>query len=270
MKKNSRKTPLPVFPVIFVLLLFFVHLVPAPPTKWELVWSDEFDTPGLPDANKWDYEEGFIRNRELQYYTKARPENARVEKGMLIIETRKDNFAGYPVTSASLITLNKKTWLYGRIEVRAKLPTGRGMWPAIWMLGPNPGSTWPACGEIDIMEYLGFDPDRIRGYAVTPAYNSVRGTARGKIIEVSAPYKHFHVYAVEWFEDRIDFFVDKTKYFTFRNEGKGRDTWPFDRPHYLILNAAYGGVEGDRKGVDDSILPQKFVIDYVRVYRARD
>ncbi len=237
--------------------------------KWELVWSDEFSTPGLADPNRWEYEVGYKRNKELQYYTQARPENARVEDGMLVIETRKDNFENHPITSASLHTRNRASWCYGRIEVRAKLPTGRGMWPAIWMLGINPGHRWPACGEIDIMENVGFDPLMIHANIHTRAYNHVLGTNKGNRIEVADPSQHFHVYAIEWFEDHIDFFCDETKYFTFRNEGTGNDTWPFDKPHYLILNAAYGGSWGGQKGTDDSILPQKYFIDYVRIYRSK-
>jgi beta-glucanase (GH16 family) len=236
---------------------------------WKLVWSDEFNVGSMADPNKWDYEQGYVRNRELQYYTKARPENARIEDGMLVIETRKDNFEGHPITSASLRTRGKAEWLYGRIEVRAKLPTGKGMWPAIWMLGLNPGHRWPACGEIDIMENVGFDPLTIHANIHCQAYNHTKGTNKGNKIEVTDPSKNFHVYAIEWFEDRIDFFVDQTKYFTFKNEGTGNDAWPFDKPHYLILNAAYGGSWGGQKGTDDSILPQKYFIDYVRVYRSK-
>jgi len=239
------------------------------PEKWELVWSDEFNVGSMPDPNKWDYEQGYVRNRELQYYTKARPENARVEGGMLLIETRKDNFEGHPITSASLRTRGKAEWLYGRIEVRAKLPTGKGMWPAIWMLGINPGHRWPACGEIDIMENVGFDPLIIHANIHCQAYNHTKGTNKGNKIEVTDPAKNFHVYAIEWFEDHIDFFVDQTKYFTFKNEGTGNDTWPFDKPHYLILNAAYGGSWGGQKGVDDTILPQQYLIDYVHVYKSK-
>ena len=241
----------------------------APADKWKLIWSDEFNTPGMADPNKWDYEVGYIRNKELQYYTKARPENARVEGGFLVIETRKDNFEDHPITSASLHTRRKASWKYVRIEVRAKLPTGRGMWPAIWMLGVNRQLGWPACGEIDIMENVGFDPLMIHANVHTKAYNHVLGTNKGNKIKVTDPSKNFHVYAIEWFEDHIDFFMDETKYFTFKNEGTGSDVWPFDKPHYLILNAAYGGSWGGQKGTDDHILPQKYLIDYVRVYKAR-
>lgn len=253
----------------YVSLLSVVLASSVSATEWQLLWSDEFNEAGMPDPNKWDYEVGFIRNKELQYYTKARPENARIEGGHLVVETRKDGFEGHAITSASLHTRRKASWCYGRIEVRAKLPTGKGMWPAIWMLGVNRRLGWPACGEIDIMENVGFAPLMIHANVHTKAYNHVLGTNKGNQIEVTDPSKHFHVYAIEWFEDHIDFFVDETKYFTFRNEGTGNDTWPFDKPHYLILNAAYGGSWGGQKGRDDSILPQRYFIDYVRVYKAK-
>ena len=239
--------------------------------KWELVWADEFNYKGLADDSKWSYEVGFIRNREKQYYTKARSENARVENGTLIIESRKEKYEKGEYTSASLHTWHKAEWLYGRIEVRAKLPTGKGMWPAIWMLGTNRGKVrWPACGEIDIMENVGFDPDTICANIHTKSYNHVKRTGKGSKIKGEKPYEQYHVYAIEWYEDRIDFFLDDEKYFTFRNEGTGNDVWPYDKPHYLILNAAIGGTWGGRKGIDDTIFPQKYHIDYVRIFKLKN
>jgi len=237
---------------------------------WEQVWADEFNYEGLPDENKWNYETGFVRNREKQYYTKARPENARVENGTLIIESRKEEYEKGQYTSASLHTWHKAEWLYGRIEVRAKLPTGKGMWPAIWMLGTNRNKVgWPACGEIDIMENVGYDPDTICANVHTRAYNHVKKTGKGSKIKAETPYEQFHIYAIEWNEDRLDFFLDDEKYFTFNNEGTGNDVWPYNKPHYLILNAAIGGSWGGQKGIDDTIFPQKYYIDYVRVFRKR-
>ncbi|MEN6495526.1 MAG: glycoside hydrolase family 16 protein [Thermoguttaceae bacterium] len=265
-------------------LLFVLIAVPVQAEDWKLVWSDEFDKPGTPDPAKWDYEAGFVRNNERQYYTRARKENARVEEGMLIIEARKEQFripkqakkgkagkgqenADY--TSASLTTLGKASWTYGRIEVRAKLPTGRGMWPAIWTLGTNIGQVgWPACGEIDIMENVGFDPNVIHANIHTKAYNHAIHTNKGSRITIPNPHQDFHVYAIEWRPERMDFFVDATKYFTFTNENKGTDAWPYDKPQYLILNIAVGGAWGGQKGIDDSIFPQRMAIDYVRVYQA--
>ncbi len=190
-----------------------------------------------------------------------------MENGALIIEARKERYEEAEYTSASVTTSGLASWRYGRIEVRAKLPTGRGMWPAIWMLGTNISEVgWPECGEIDVMEYVGFEPNRIHANIHTEAFNHVDGTSKGSSIVVEDPHAAFHVYAVEWYEDRIDFFVGDRKYFTFANTGGGVADWPFDRPHYLILNAAIGGSWGGQKGIDESIFPQRYFVDYVRVY----
>lgn len=253
--------------------LFALQCLVLPPAAaagdadWRLVWSDEFDYRGLPDPAKWTYEEGFVRNKEAQYYTRARSRNARVENGMLVIETRKERYRGANYTSASVTTEGRATWKYGRIEVRAKLPTGRGLWPAIWMLGADrPQVGWPACGEIDIMENVGFDPDRVYATIHTPAFNGNKGTQKGGSLVIEEPYRKFHVYAMEWFADRMDFFVDGRKIHTFVNSGKGNDEWPYDKPFYLLINTALGGGWGGQKGIDDAVLPQRYYIDYVRVY----
>ncbi len=237
---------------------------------WKLVWNDEFDKDGRPDPAKWDQEEGFIRNNEKQFYTKGRPGNARVEKGNLVIESRKEQFEKGEYTSASLLTRGKAEWVFGRVEVRAKIPTGRGTWPAIWMLGADRKLGWPACGEIDIMENVGYDPDVICANIHTKSYNHVKKTGKGDKVAAKAPYNDFHIYAIDWYPDHIDFFFDDQKYFTFKNEGTGSDVWPYDKPHYLILNTAIGGAWGGQKGIDDAIFPQKFLIDYVRIYQKAD
>lgn len=253
---------------ILLLFAFQIILISASAQDWELTWSDEFDYNGLPDNNKWNYEEGKIRNNESQYYTQARFDNVRVEDGMLIIEAKSESFEGADHTSASIITKGKKDFLYGRVEVKAKLPTGVGMWPAIWMLGTNISTVgWPDCGEIDIMENVGYDPDTIHANVHTKAYNHAIGTNKGNRIKIDSPYKDFHVYAVEWFEDHMDFFVDGQKYFSFENERKTNAEWPFDQPHYLIINIAVGGTWGGKYGIDDSIFPQKMLVDYVRYYQ---
>jgi beta-glucanase (GH16 family) len=270
--------------ISFLLLATMAATVRA--DDWTLVWRDEFDEPGLPSSERWNYETGFIRNGESQYYTRARKENARVENGLLIIEARKENWqvpaangtetrkranrrgehADY--TSASLTTQGKAAWNHGRVVVRAKLPSGRGTWPAIWMLGTNIGDVgWPACGEIDIMEFVGFDPGVIHANIHTKKYNHAIKTGKGDKISIPDACEAFHDYSVEWDHDHMDFFVDKRKYFTFRNEGKGSDSWPFDKDQYLILNLAIGGGWGGQKGIDDGIFPRKYEIDYVRVYQ---
>ncbi|MCK5701486.1 MAG: glycoside hydrolase family 16 protein, partial [Cyclobacteriaceae bacterium] len=119
------------------------------------------------------------------------------------------------------------------------------------------------------MENVGYDPDSIHGNVHTKAYNHIKGTNKGARIYVAAPYKDFHVYPVEWFEDHMDFFVDGQKYFSFDNEGKGNDVWPYDKPHYVILNVAVGGSWGGKFGIDESIFPQKMLVDYVRYYEKK-
>ena len=229
---------------------------------WKLVWSDEFDGSGKVDPARWTFEEGYIRNHETQIYTNR---NARRDNGILIIEARRE---GDKITSSSVTTEGRQSWTYGRFEVRAKLPGGRGTWPAIWMLGVNRKKVgWPACGEIDIMENVGFDPDVIHANIHTKAYNHVEKTGRGAKIVVQEPDTDFHVYAVEWTASKLDFSVDGKKYFSFANEKTGVDVWPFDKPQYLILNLAIGGSWGGQKGVDDSMFPRRFEIDWVRVYQ---
>jgi beta-glucanase (GH16 family) len=243
---------------------------PAPVgERWQLVWSDEFDYTGHPDAAKWRYEKGFVRNNERQHYTVGRLENARVENGTLILEARRDGFQGHEYTSASITTRGTASWTYGRFEMRAKIPTGVGIWPSFWMLGTNIDRVgWPACGEIDIMDYVGFDPGRIHGGVHTKAFNHAEGTGRLGSLETDAPHQSFHRYAVEWGPERIDFLFDGTRYFTYANSLRGWKEWPFDEPQYLLMNVAVGGDWGGQQGIDDTLFPQRMVIDYVRVYRS--
>jgi beta-glucanase (GH16 family) len=263
---------------LLLIGLFFPLFFSSPqshgqsPDGWNLVWSDEFNDPGRPDPAKWVYETGMVRNGEAQLYTE-RMENVRVDDGNLIIEARKetidipgtDKRAEY--TAASIQTKGKADWKYGRFEVRAKIPTGRGMWPAIWMMPNDMTGGWPACGEIDIMENVGFDPEQIHGTVHTKAYNHTIKTQKGKSLKVDKPWEDFHIYAIEWDAEVIHFYVDGTRYYSFANEGTGNATWPFDKSFYIKLNSAVGGGWGGRKGIDDSIFPTKFLIDYVRVYQ---
>jgi len=243
---------------------------PTPPSgTWTLVFSDEFDTPGALDAGKWGYELGYIRNNEKQYYT-SRPENVRVEGGNLVIEARKEPYEGFGYTSASVNTEGRFEFQYGRAEVRAKLPSGVGMWPAIWTLGVNRKSVgWPACGEIDIMENVGFEPARVHGSVHTTAYNHTKGTQKTSIVDVPNLLDGFHVYSMEWSPDRIDLAIDGQKYFTFNKEVGGTTVWPFDAPQYLLINLAIGGAWGGQKGIDDAKFPARYLVDYVRIYQQK-
>ncbi len=268
---------------VYCLLIFSCACVSCSSYK-KLVWNDEFDKPGLPDSSKWKMEEGFFHNEEQQYYTKNRTENARVENGNLIIEARKEKFDNkdfdaskkgfkyaYPhadYTSASLTTKGIQHFKYGRIELRAKLPKGKGVWPAFWMLGENRDQIgYPFCGEIDIMEYTGKDPNRIHA---TIHYSRNDGSEKvvssGTTFKKRKPFNDFHVYAMEWNKKKIDFYFDKKKYYSFDIEEAGdKKNNPFYKPFYLILNFALGGTWGGT--IDDKILPQQFLIDYVRVYQ---
>ena len=246
--------------------------VATTPVAPKLVWADEFDTPGLPDPAKWGYDVGGNGwgNNELEYYTDKRPENARVEAGKLIIEARKEDYKGSKYTSARLLTKDKQMWKYGRIEARAKLPKGVGTWPAIWMLGEKVAKVgWPLGGEIDIMEHVGFDEGVVHGTVHTEAYNHVKGTQKGGDTKVADVTTEFHVYAVEWTDQKIAFFVDNNQYYAVERSvlGGTEDKWPFDQPYFLLLNLAVGGGWGGQKGVDDSIWPQRMEVDYVRVYQ---
>lgn len=250
------------------------YFVPARQDKHsgELVWSDEFDYTGLPDKNKWSYDtagnESGWGNRELQFYTKARLKNAEVKDGCLIITARKEDYKGFNYTSARLVTKDKGDWLYGRIEVRAKLPDGKGMWPAIWMLPTDwDYGGWPASGEIDIMENVGYDPYVIVASAHTKSYNHVQGTQKNNKITISDCYSDFHNYTLEWEPEQYRVYVDDILYFTFKNEGTGYKEWPFDKRFHLLLNVAVGGNWGGKQGIDNSIFPRSMVVDYVRVYR---
>lgn len=187
---------------------------------------------------------------------------------MLVIESRKENIDTARYTSASLTTQGKRSFLQCRIEVRAKIPMGRGTWPAIWLLGDNINRIgWPACGEIDIMENVGFDSLKIHGNIHTEAYNGEKKNNKGNHMVVNKPWDDFHIYAVDWTKNKIEFFVDGKLYFTYKKESNDAAVWPYDKAHYLILNLAIGGAWGGMKGIDDSKFPHKFYVDYVRVYK---
>ncbi|WPP53003.1 glycoside hydrolase family 16 protein [Catalinimonas niigatensis] len=252
---------------LITILFIFVQCAEAQ-EEMQLVWSDEFEENDMPDPQKWAYDTGGHGwgNNELQYYTEADPDNVQVKEGKLIITARKENFQDNTYTSAKLVTRDRADWRYGRIEVSARLPEGKGTWPAIWMLPDVEKLNWPRDGEIDIMEHVGFDPGVVHGTVHTEAYNHRKGTQVGKQIQVPDFNKAFHVYAIKWTPEKIDWFLDGELYHTFENEGN-EAAWPFDKPFYLILNLAVGGDWGGAQGIDENIWPQSMEVDYVRVYQ---
>ncbi len=239
-----------------------------PDSGRKLIWSDEFDKKGLPDAAKWNYDTGGsgFGNEEAQFYTKDRLENARVENGKLIIEARRENRDDKKYTSARLLTKGKFSFQYGTVEVRAKLPKGRGTWPAIWMMSEDM-KKWPDDGELDIMEHVGYHQGYIHASVHTKKYNHVLHTQKTDTLFVKDASDKFHVYKADWSPEKIEVYIDNQKFFTYENKEKSDEAWPFDKPYFIILNLAIGGFWGGKEGIDDTIFPQKFEIDYVRVYQ---
>jgi beta-glucanase (GH16 family) len=254
--------------------------LPSGAAGMRLVWSDEFDTPGLPDATKWVHDTERNRagwyNNELQYYANRRLENARVENGRLLITARQErlntapDFGGQNYTSARLITRGLASWTYGFYEVRAKLPCGLGTWPAIWMLGT--GGRWPDDGEIDIMEQRGTSAQAKRevlGTLHTKAYNwsgGTMGVAKSAATPLPNACTSFNNYQMSWDADRIAIGVNGTNYFEFLNPKNGdRAQWPFDAPQFMILNLAIGGDLGG--AVNNAALPAVMEVEYVRVFQ---
>jgi beta-glucanase (GH16 family) len=260
-----------------------------PNGDWELVWRDEFDGPVLDDT-KWSPNIWAARkvNDEDQAYT-IREKNVRIEDGMLVIEAHKEEYEGAEYTSGRIHTEGKGDFLYGRFEVRAKLPRGQGTWAAIWMLPSDPykyattcepgedwqGSAtcdaWPNSGEIDIMEHVGYQMGHVHGTVHNEAYYWLKWEQRKGRILLDDLADEFRVYALEWSPERIDVLVDDTHYFSYMNEGTGWNSWPYDHPYNLILNLAVGGAWGRAGGpIDDSIFPQKMYVDYARVYQLKE
>jgi beta-glucanase (GH16 family) len=236
----------------------------------KLVWSDEFDYTGHPDGSKWHYDVGGDGwgNEELEYYTDARLENANVANGVLNITARHENYKGSAYTSARL--LSKHSWMYGRFEIRAKMPGGRGTWPAIWMYpltsayGQDPKS-----GEIDILENVGYAPDMAYPTIHVEHYDAVKKivSSRKRIETIDSA---FHVYALEWTATGMDIFYDDAHVLSYHPAAarlKEWRYWPYNQEFYFILNVAVGGSWGGLHGVDASAFPRTMQIDYVRVYQ---
>jgi beta-glucanase (GH16 family) len=241
------------------------------PKTYQLVWSDEFNTGAIPDTTKWGYDVGGNGwgNNELEYYTDARSQNARIENGNLVIEAIKESYGGMNYTSARLLSKNKAEWAYGKFEIRAKLPTGVGTWPAIWLLSGTDPLVWPDDGELDIMEEVGFNPNVIYGTAHNKMYNGANGLQKSGNILINNAQDSFHVYTLEWTTNQIIWSVDSIPYFTYTDPGYGVAAWPYTNNFFMILNLAIGGNWGGQQGVDDSIFPQEMLVDYVRVYQKK-
>jgi beta-glucanase (GH16 family) len=204
----------------------------------------------------------------MQSYTVNRTKNARVENGCLVVEAHREKTGSKDYSSARMVSKHKGDWTYGRIEVRAKLPHGLGVWPAIWMLPTDwVYGGWPKSGEIDIMENVGYLPDSLYGSVHTQSFNHIMGTQATAGLFSKTLSTEFHLYSIEWNADKIDFFFDDKKYLTFLNRHDGPDAWPFDRDFHLLINIAVGGNWGGKMGVDTKIWPQKMLVDYVRVYQ---
>ncbi|TVQ66145.1 MAG: glycoside hydrolase family 16 protein [Balneolaceae bacterium] len=277
-------------PLLFLLLFAFVSCsedlslggevsngtpeLPEPGEKeWVLVWQDEFDGDVL-DPEKWSYQYGTGReegltgwgNNELQYYT-DREENVRVEGGMLHITAHEELYEGMQYTSARIRTINKGDWTYGRIEARAKMPQGQGIWPAIWMLPTRDNPVWPRDGEIDIMELVGHEPATVHGtvhFGTDWQNHEWRGGEY--TLDEGIFADDFHVFAIEWKMNEIQFFVNDTHYFTVTPSTTAGYQYPFNNPFHLILNLAVGG---NWPGSPDATteFPQSMIVDYVRVYQ---
>ena len=227
-----------------------------------LVWSDEFEGDALATTN-WSYNTGTGSdgwgNNEAQYYT-DRTENVSVSNGELHLTARRENFSGADFTSGRIVTENKFEFTYGRIEIRAKLPSGGGTWPALWMLGANFDTVgWPACGEVDMMEHVGNEPNRVLSALHYP--NNSGGNAAVMSTTVETAETEFHVYTTIWTENTIRFFVDDELYHTFRND----PSIPFNHDFFLIMNVAVGGTLGGT--IDPAFTEGTMDVDYVRVYQ---
>lgn len=241
--------------------------------NYKIIWCDEFDYEGKPNDKKWRYNEGGggWGNQELQHYTSLE-RNAYVKDGYLTITALKEKYGNNDYTSARL--LSKDSFLYGRVEIKARLPKGRGTWPALWMLPTeNIYGGWPSSGEIDIMEHVGYEENLIHGTIHTERFNHMRGTQRGNSIRVNDATSAYHVYAVEWEERKLTFYVDDIEYFSYSLDDikdvglETYDEWPFDQPFHIIMNIAIGGSWGGARGVDPNLTKAEMSIDYVRVYQ---
>jgi beta-glucanase (GH16 family) len=231
-------------------------------------WSDEFETDGAPDPNKWGYDTGGggWGNHELEYYTNT-TSNASIANGVLAITAKKEVMSGMNYTSSRMVSKTPSDLLYGRIEVKAKLPAGTGTWPAIWMLPSDYAyGSWPKSGEIDIMEMVGYDPNNVH-FSIHDQTNFA-GNSKTSTLNIPTASTDYHLYRADWTPDGIKGYYDNILVFTFLNDKSGNSaTWPFDKPFHIMLNLAIGGDWGGIKGVDDTIFPTAMQVEYVRYYK---
>lgn len=279
-----------------ILLISFILSPQLKADDWKLIWSDEFQYNGPPDPKKWGYELGMIRNNEPQCYTRS-PRNVRVENGHLVLEAVKGKILDEQIfnpfrkkktledslirdySSASICTLGKESWLYGRFEIRARLPDQAGTWPVFWTLGVNRSKVgWPECGEIDIMERMWqWNNDPMSGIMTVLHFKKLHhvqssGTSKPpscfNVTPVQGATTGFHVYAMEWYPDRIDFIIDgllANRIFLADIDNITTDN-PFRKPQYILLNLA---LNRRNKGFKDALFPAQFLVDYVRVYQKK-
>ena len=239
-----------------------------PEGEYELIWSEEFDTDGAPDPANWSYDLGTGNgwgNGEVQFYS-DRPDNSYVDNGTLKIVAKRENFGGAQFTSARLKTQDKFEFTYGKIEIRAKLPSGGGTWPALWLLGADfETNIWPAAGEMDIMEHVGNNQDVIQAAVHTPS--SFGDTQNKGETRVNGVSEDFHLYELEWTADELKFGVNGNNYYTYDPDTKNEDTYPFNKNFFFILNIAMGGSLGG--AIDNAFTESTMEVDYVRVYQKK-
>ena len=240
------------------------------PEGYELVWNDEFNEGVMPNGDLWYYETGYgdngWGNNELQNYVAGSINGTQigyVSDGTYKITAQKINGTVY-----SIRINTREAWTYGYFEARLKLPGGKGTWPAFWMM-PKNFTSWPADGEIDIMEEVGYRPNWVSSAIHCNAYNGMHNTHKTGELFIPTAESGFHVYALEWTEDYLRTYCDGELMFQYLNDGKGNDSWPFNKDFYIKLNLAWGGNWGGAQGVDESALPATYEIDYVRVFQKK-
>lgn len=242
------------------------------PLEWKLAWEDEFDGPAgqAPDPTRWRYDIGTDwGNAQLEYDT-SRPENVALDgAGNLAIVARRETYLEQEYTSGRINTRGLFEQTYGRFEARIKLPVGQGVWPAFWLLGANFATIpWPGCGEIDIMEYRGQEPNVLFGSAHGPGYSAGNAISTRFVRPGAGFDQDFHIFKVEWSETRITWFIDDQPFRVItKSDIPAGGTWVFDHPFFVILNVAVGGNFVGPPD-DSTVFPQTMLVDWVRVYRA--